>query len=163
MSNETIYRNGNNYSFDNKKDVSLIRNLEPFGNPSEATAALMEGLKATIDQIEKRIRILAVEPAFKLNENEWTVTLLDRIRVRPATDGNDVLYFPVEMKKIIKIIKDRLNGDLDRSFLITIDIDNPTVLGGDVPTYHKARWVLILATILHNCLALASQKLDTSG
>lgn len=82
MSNETIYRNGNNYSFDNKKDVSLIRNLEPFGNPSEATAALMEGLKATIDQIEKRIRILAVETAFKLNENEWTVTLLDRIRVR---------------------------------------------------------------------------------
>lgn len=133
MSNETVYKNGNNYSFDKNKDVSLIRDLEPFGNPSEATAALMEGLKATIDKIQKRIQVLAAEPSFKLNEYDWTITLLDLILVKKAPDGNDVLYFPVEMKKIIKIIKDRLNGALDKSFLITIDIDNPTVLGGNIP------------------------------
>lgn len=135
--NTTVYNNGG-YSFDRTMDVSLVGDLNPFGSPSEATAEFLKGLKKTINKVEERIQTLSKVKTFKLNEDKWAVTGLDLINVDPIAipdktpTENYKLYFPVEMRKIVKLAKP--GKQFMDKYLITIDIDNPTVLNqNDIP------------------------------
>lgn len=95
----------------------LVNYPQIYVTPSETTRSFMEGLKTTVGKVNEKLRLLSDSPGFEIGTQGFGVIEYAKI----LTDNEScTLYFPVDVKKKVKISEEE--------FEISINFDNPTSL-----------------------------------
>lgn len=97
--------------------AKLIKYAIPIWSQFDGTEKFLQGLKKTIEKLNEKFRFLSGLAEFVVDTKDFEVVEYAKIK---TLDENISLYFPVEVKKLVKVNEDE--------YEVSINFDNPTSL-----------------------------------
>lgn len=94
-----------------------VKLVVPHDNPRNATKALLEGLRITVETVNDQVQRISGSKKLQINPNKFDVVEYAKIE---TSSGDFDLYFPVEVKSALVTS----TGSLE----VSINFDNPTSL-----------------------------------